>query len=499
MSETPPPNEPGVSLMNLVFSLGPAALSAAVLLTIFVILRKTHKRFYAPRTYLGTLREQERTPALPTGLFNWVGAAMKIPDTHALQHQSLDSYLFLRFLRMTVVIMFVGCCITWPILFPIYITGGGEGTELDLLSMANINKDKSGGKYRYFGSVGAAMLFFGFILAMITREHIFYINLRQAFLLSPTYANRISSRTVLFTSVPTPYLDEHKLRKVFGESVRRVWITGDTKTVDELVEERDTVALKLEAAEVKLIKLANAERNKAIKNGAADVNDNEPIVHGDAESGAIVSFTTICSYPDVPLTNLKAARWIPHAKRPTHKLGKFGLYGKKVDSIDWCRERLATLIPEADAAQAAYRAGETKKVGGVFIEFATQADAQGAFQILSHHQALHMAPRYIGVNPNEVVWKSQAITWWHRVIRRLAVVGFITAMIVFWAIPVGIVGIVSKVSYLQEISFLTWIKQIPTPILGIISGILPSVALAILMALVPIIMRSMHHPSNFPQ
>lgn len=165
------------------------------------------------------------------------------------------------------------------------------------------------------------------------------------------------------------------------------------------------------------------------------------------------------------------------------------MFGEKVDSINWCRTRLETLIPEADAAQVAYRAGETDRVGGVFIEFATQSDAQGAFQTLSHHQALHMAPRYIGVNPNEVVWKSQAITWWHRVIRKILVVGFVTALIVFWAIPVAFVGLVSNVNYLKTVSFLTWLDKIPTAIMGVIGGLLPSVALAILMSLVPIIMR----------
>jgi len=190
---------------------------------------------------------------------------------------------------MTVVIFAVGAIITWPILMPIYATGGGKGEGLDMISMSNINQNTSGGKYRYFGSVFAAVLFFGFILALITRESIYYINLRQAFLLSPTYANRISSRTVLFTSVPAPYLDEHKLRKVFGEAVRRVWITGETKEVDEVVEERDKVAFRLEAAEVKLIKLANAERNKAIKAGNANPGDDQPIVAGDAEAGSIVS------------------------------------------------------------------------------------------------------------------------------------------------------------------------------------------------------------------
>lgn len=60
---------------------------------------------------------RERTDPLPNGWFNWIGPFWKMPDTYALQHQSLDAYLFLRFLRMTVVIMFVGACMTWPTLY----------------------------------------------------------------------------------------------------------------------------------------------------------------------------------------------------------------------------------------------------------------------------------------------------------------------------------------------------------------------------------------------
>lgn len=335
--------------------------------------------------------------------------------------------------------------------------------------MSNVNKKNPSG-YRFFATAGVGYIFFGFVLMLVTRETIFYINLRQAFLLSPVYANRISARTVLFTSVPKAYLDEAKLRKVFGDSVVNVWITADTKKVDELVEERDKVAQKLEAAEVKLIKLANGERIKALKQGGGL--EEEPLGEGETESGSL------------------AARWVPTKKRPTHKLGKFGLIGEKVDTINWCRTRLETLIPEVEAAQASYINGETEKVGGVFIEFAYQSDAQAAYQSLSHHQALHMSPRYIGINPHEVNWKAQKISWWQLRLRVIAVTAFITALIVFWAIPVAVVGLISNVSYLVKFSFLTWLNKIPTVIMGVVSGLLPSVALSILMSLVPIIMRS---------
>jgi len=287
--------------------------------------------------------------------------------------------------------------------------------------------------------------------------------------MAPVYANRISARTVLFTSVPKAYLDEARLRKVFGDAVRNIWITADTTKVDELVEERDKVAQKLEGAEVKLIKLANGERLKAIKGGAN--NDEETPGQGDAESGSL------------------AARWVPTKKRPTHKIGKFGLIGKKVDTINWSRTELERLIPEVEAAQASYLKGETEKVGGVFIEFAHQSDAQAAFQSLSHHQALHMSPRYIGINPHEINWKAQKISWWQLRVRAIAITAFITALIVFWAIPVTFVGLISNVTYLETFSWLAWLKKIPDVIMGVISGLLPAVMLSILMSLVPVIMR----------
>lgn len=456
-----------VSLSGLISTLVPVLIVAAVYFTIFLILRRTQKRWYAPRSYIGSLKETERTPALPTGLFNWFGTFWRIPDTIALQTQSLDAFLYLRYIRITVIISLVGCFITWPILFPVNATGGGGQQQLDVLSYSNV--DQATQANRYYAHALVAWVFLGFVMYVIFRECIYYVNLRQAFLISPLYSDRVSSRTVLFTSVPQAYLDERKLRKIFGNSVLHVWITGDVKKIEELVEERDKVAMKLEKAEVKLIKLANKERTKSLKN-ASDQDEVRPTL--DAESGSI------------------AARWVPKKKRPTHKLGFLGLIGKKVDTIDWCREELVRLIPETEAAQTTYKSGQFKKIPAVFIEFRSQAEAETAFQVLAHHQSLQMSPRYIGITPQDVVWKSLAIPWWQKVIRRYAVLAFVTALVIFWAIPVAVVGVISNVSYLEAtFPWLGFLNSVPQVIMGVITGLLPSVALSILMSLVPVIMR----------
>lgn len=307
---------------------------------------------------------------------------------------------------------------------------------------------------------------------MVARESIYYVNLRQAYLLSPLYSSRMSSRTVLFTSVPKEYLDEGLLRRMFGRGLKNIWIANDCEEIEKLVEERDKVAMKLEAAETKLIKLANTTRIKSMKKGGQSSGPPGNADDANAESGSV------------------AAKWVPTKKRPTHRLKP--LIGKKVDTINWCRSELERLIPKIDALQAAHRAGNGKFIPSVFVEFYHQSEAQAAFQSLTHHQALHMSPRFIGVNPEEVIWKNLKITWASRVVRNIMTISFVILLIVFWSIPVGFVGILSNIKSLIKLApFLNFLNKVPPTIFGLIQGLLPAILLAVLMALLPIILRMM--------
>jgi hypothetical protein len=401
-------------------------------------------------------------------MLGWFGAFWKMPDSYALQHQSLDSYLFLRYLRVCAVISFGSLCITWPILFPVNATGGGGQEQLEILAYSNI--DIKTQKNRLFAHCFVGWIVYGFVMYMILRECIFYINLRQAFFLTPQYAKRISSRTVLFTCVPQDFLDRARIRQIFTDSVKNVWIAGNAKELDDLVQEREDKAMKLEKAEIKLLRTVNKEYIKVMKKSGGAMREPSETPR-DAETGNI------------------AARWITDKQRPSHRTGKFGLIGKKVDTIEWSRAELAKLIPKIEEAQAKYRDGGYEKMSSVFVEFHHQSDAQAAFQVVTHHHALQMCPKFVGVKPEDVIWKNLSMPWWQKIVRRYAVYAFIAILIIFWAIPVGIVGIVSKVSTLESLPGLTWIKDIPKPLLGVISGLLPSVALSILMSLVPVIMR----------
>lgn len=146
------------------------------------------------------------------------------------------------------------------------------------------------------------------MLYTITRESIYYINLRQAYLMSPIYAGRISSRTVLYNAVPEQYMDEGKLRDMLGPAVRRIWLVADTSELDGKVGDRDNIAMKLEKAETKLIRKSNGARLKAEKRGE-NIRPSDRALDGG--SGSL------------------AAHFISAEDRPTHRTGRIPFVGMK--------------------------------------------------------------------------------------------------------------------------------------------------------------------------
>jgi calcium permeable stress-gated cation channel len=150
------------------------------------------------------------------------------------------------------------------------------------------------------------------------------------------------------------------------------------------------------------------------------------------------------------------------------------------------------LNPEIAEKQKAHTTA--KEVSSAFITFTTLAAAHNAAQIKlpqKNHIPFKLE-RTLAPNPAEVVWGSLRIGYIERIGRFAATTGFVIALIIFWAIPVAIVGSISNINYLtNKVHFLSFILNCPPVILGLITGLLPSIMLAVLMALLPIILRCM--------
>lgn len=458
----------GSSLSAFLSSLILDGLIFLAMVGMFLILRRSQRRTYAPRTYIGTIPEEKRIQDLPKGIFGWIKPLYDIPGNVILGKTSLDSYFFLRYLKMGMFVSFVGCIITFPILLPVNATGGAGKTGLDVVSFGNIDNKTHGG--HYYAHAILAWIYIPFLLFTIYREMMHYTAVRHAYMMSPLYCNRISARTLLISSVPKAYLSVPALLRLF-DNVARIWINTDTDELEDIVEERDKLANKVEAAEIKYIRTADKNRRKAIKKGTASSED--------AEQGSA------------------GQRWVPTKQRPTHKL-KF-LIGKKVDTLEYGRGELQRLNEEIKGLQAKQKTDQVGQFNSAFIEFTSQTAAQTALQCLTHNRPLHMAPRYIGISPEEVIWKNLKIQWWQRLVKTVLVTTFIVLLVVFWSVPVAIVGLISNINYLTEkVHFLRFINHIPKSILGVITGFLPTVMLAVLMALLPIILRLCARLSGVP-
>lgn len=234
------------------------------------------------------------------------------------------------------------------------------------------------------------------------------------------------------------------------------------------MEERDKDAIKLENAEIKLCKIANKRRLKWEKKG-------DKRKDGPADDAELAS---------------PGSRYQKQKDRPTHLLGKIPCMGHKVDTIDWARLELRRIIPEVEKQQNAHQVSNAKLVPAIFIEFDSQHAAETAFRRMTPKKSPNMNPRAISAAPSDIVWKNLRINKKERATRKLATTAFLTAMIIFWSFPVAVVGAISNINYLvDKVPFLGFIEKIPKVILGVVTGLLPSVMLAVLMAIVPIICR----------
>jgi hypothetical protein len=440
----------------------PTALIATLYMIAFVLIRHRFPKIYSPRTYIGTVPEKDRTPCpkRSPAYFDWVHTMRTVPDKFILYHQSLDSYLFLRFLRTLIFICVVGAVITWPILIPANWTGGGSSKELNRISIGNVTNKK-----HLYAHAFAAWIFFSFVMFTVLRERLWLIGLRQAWNLSKANAKRLSSRTVLFVSAPTAALDEANKERFFGSDVVRIWPVTKGEKLVSLVSERNSKVEELESAEMTLIQNVNKEVKK--------------------------SHNRNMKYEQLPKQMKKSLR-------PTHK-SKTPVVGKEVDSIEYFRNQVKEI--EDDIIRARESNESVGSYGGaaaVFVEFRTQAAAQRAYQQIASADILSLTPRYVGTMPTEVIWTNLNITPARRISQNGVAIGLVVATIIFWSIPVSIVGAISNIEYLAEFKWLAFLNNLPPSIMSLLSGLLPPLLLSALARYVPNIFRCEWNCSTNP-
>lgn len=398
---------------------------------------------------------RDRTPISSLKRFEWFRTVRQLDDKFVLEHSSLDAYLYLRFLRTVIFICFVGVCITWPVLLPVNATGGGGASQLDRLGFGNVVYSN-----HLYAHAIIAWLFFGFVMFVVARERIWLVGLRQAWYLSRTNASRLSSRTVLYLDPQDEASADDHVQSTFGSDARSQWVITKTKHLDDAVKSRDSKAEKLEAAEVAFLRQASKKLAKKGADTAADA---------DLESA-----------------------------RPRER--QYYVARNASDLIHHLRSGVKEAIQKVEDERELYTVadgagGHTSRCA-VFVEYADQQAAQRAYRgesVLLHipvAQDLAIQSRLIGVVPNEVIWRNLAMPQVERLSKKTVANVLVTALIVFWSIPIAFVATISNVNYLASLEGLQWLRDLPRPVLSVLTGLLPPVLTSLLATFVPNLMRS---------
>lgn len=465
----------GTSTQAVLTALSANAIVFGIFMGGFLLFRMRFKRIYAPKSSFDLCPEEKKPTPLPIDPVRWIFILLRKPHTFIIQQCGLDGYLFLRFLIIMGCI-FASGILMWAVLLPVNAVDGAGNGGLDRLSISNV-KDR----HRYYAPAFMSWIFYGAVIFVIYRELYFFTSLRAAVLTSPLYASKLSSRTVLFQSVPDAWLDEKQFFKLFN-GVKRIYVTRNVRRLVLKVNQRQNFAMRLEMATTKLIKTAMKAKAKADKEAHKEAKNRVRVLEVDEETKDIQLAQELSD------EQMDIDYWIPREKRPRQRKG--GIFSEKIDTIEFCREKLKELDKEIHVLQKKYRKFHPKN--SIFVEFEDQYSAEIAHQTILHHSPFTMTPSHIGLEPGDIDWMNMRLFWWEKIVRQVIAIAAICALVIFWAVPVAFVGVISNINFLTtKIPWLSFIKDCPEWLLGFITGLLPTVLLALLLCLLPMIIRGM--------
>ncbi|KAG8904310.1 hypothetical protein FRC01_008787, partial [Tulasnella sp. 417] len=467
------------------------AAVAGVEILLFTVLRPRFKAIYEPRTYVGD--EKKRVEPFAHSALSWPRTFFKLDYDDIKRTNGMDAYFFVRFLRMMAVVFFPTWLLSWALFLPLYGAGTTNGKDgLDRFTFGNVAPTQQA---RYAGTIVFMFIFTPWLLFNIKKEMRHFVATRQRHLVNPDHSKTAQANTVLVTGVPRKFLDEAVLAQLFSHlpgGAKAIWLNRDLKDMPDIYDRRTKACDKLEGAEKNLIQLAAKLHLKGTApNQAAD---------GKPD-------------PNLPL----AEQLVPRDQRPTHRLPPFkwlpfGLpfMGEKVDTIDWCKNEIVETNRLLEESRAKLKedidrpgVGDDEHyppLNSAFILFNQQIAAHLAAQSLTHNEPYRMADKFVEVAPEDVIWSNLGLNPYEKRVRTAISYAITAALIIFWAIPVAFVGIVSNVYGLcTQYKWLAWLCKLPSVVVGLLQGILPPVLLAVLMALLPIILRLLARFEGIPR
>lgn len=431
-------------------------IGAFTFLLAFALLRiqPINDRVYFPKWYINGGRKSPRHTGNFVGKFvnlnfgtyltflNWMPQAMKMKEHEIIEHAGLDSAVFLRIYILGLKIFGPVTLVALVFLVPVNVSGGTlfflkkdlVVSDIDKLSISNI-QPKS---LKFFAHISMMYTFTFWICYMLYKEYDKVASMRLKFMASKH--RRAEQYTVLARNVP------HVSGLSVSESVENFFKKNhpDHYLCHQVVYDAN--------------KFARLVRRRHRLQNWLDYNQLKFERHPE--------------------------------KRPTLNTGFLGLWGKKVDSIDYYRHQIEEFDKKLSMERQKVLKDAKCIMPAAFVSFNTR---WGAAVCAQTHQSKNptlwltkWAPE-----PRDVYWKNLAIPFVSLSIRKLVISVSVFALVFFYMIPIAFVQSLANLDGLEKVApFLRPVIELKF-VKSFLQGFLPGFALKFFLYILPTVLMVM--------
>lgn len=375
--------------------------------------------------------------------FDWIREAVSSSEQDVINMSGVDTAVYFVFMSTVLGILVLGGLVLLPLLLPVAATdhsirksnttSNGTFNDLDNLSMGHV-KEKS---HRLWAFVLGVywVSFVAYYLLWKAYKHV--SDLRAAALMSPEVKDE--QFAVLVRDIPAPAEGQTRKEQVdsyfteiYPDTFYRSMVVTNNKEVNKTWQELEGYRKKLAHAE--------AIYAQSQKNGK------------------------------------------PEGTRPMNKTGFLGLLGTKVDTIEYCNEKINELIPKLEAEQKVTL--REKQQASSLVFFTSRVTAATAAQNL-HARMVDTWTVTDAPEPRQIIWSNLPKAFYDRVIRQYAIYVLVFLTIVFYMIPIAFISAFTTLENLKKL--LPFTKPIVNQdeVRTVLEAFLPQLALIIFLALLP--------------
>ncbi|KAF5742142.1 hypothetical protein HS088_TW09G00184 [Tripterygium wilfordii] len=451
------------TLEDMGVSAGINILTALIFLLAFAILRiqPFNDRVYFSKWYLKGLRTDPTSSGLVSkfvnldfrsylNFLNWMPAALKMPEPELIEHAGLDSAVYLRIYLIGLKIFVPIAFLAWTVIVPVHWTNDTldeavkfdnvTSSDIDKLSISNIGEKSE----RFWTHIVMAYAFTFWTCYVLLKEYEIVASMRLEFLASER--RRPDQFTVLVRNVP-PDSDES-----VSELVEHFFLVNhpDHYLTHQLVYNANKLA--------QLVK-----KKKKLQNW-------------------------------LDYYQLKYSR--DQSMRPFKKTGFLGLWGAKVDAIDYHISEIEKVSEEIAEERERVSSDPNAIMPAAFVSFKTRWGAAVCAQTQQSRNPTLWLTEW-APEPRDIYWENLAIPYVSLTVRRLIIGVAFFFLTFFFMIPIAFVqslasieGIEQKAPWLAPIIEIKFIKSV-------IQGFLPGIALKLFLIFLPTILMIMSKFEGF--